>query len=223
MTKLEWDAVGERTFETGVEKGVFYPIGGAGVPWNGLVSVEEISSGAELQSYYFDGDKYVDHISSEDYQANVTAYTYPDEFEECDGLLEIQPGLFATRQRRKPFNLCYRTIVGNDVDGYEHGYKLHLVYNVTASPSPRGYQSLGADPSAINFVWQVNAVPVPSVTNKPTAYLVVDSTRIDSGILLGLENVLYGTDTEDPAFPTQSEVSALLAGSYITEFITEPL
>lgn len=222
MTKVVWDAVGERRFESGLDRGVLYVQDGAsGVPWNGLISVDEKSSGGEVQSFYFDGDKYLDVVANEDFLATVTAFTYPDEFDECNGDYEIHPGLFATLQPRKRFDLSYRTLIGNDLDP-DLGYKIHLVYNATASPSQKTNTTLSSAATALNFQWDVNCVPAPSDIYKPTAHIVVDSTKVDFP-LTDLENLLYGSDFNDPIFPTQGEVISILISLGLREPITEPI
>lgn len=222
MTKLVWDDVGKRKFEVGVDRGVFYLPSDIGVPWNGLISVEEVVSGGESQPLYFDGIKYLDLVLAEDFKAIVSAYTYPNKFQQCDGTFIVDNGLFAHLQPRKPFNLCYRTLMGNDVESTDYGYKLHLIYNAMASPSSRPNRTMTIDPDAINFQWEINAVPVSSSTFKPTAHFTLDSTRIVSATLAGLEAILYGSDTVDPIFPTLPDLIDIVANGYITEPISEP-
>jgi hypothetical protein len=159
VAKIEWDKVGERFFETGVDQGVLYPNDAPGVPWNGIISIEESVSGGEAEALYFDGIKYLDTVSAEDFQATLTAFTYPDEFAECEGTLELAEGMFLPYQRHQTFGLSWRTKVGNDLDGVDHGYKIHIVYQATAAPSARAYQTLSDSPSPLNFQWTINALP----------------------------------------------------------------
>ena len=223
MAKVVWDKTGERFYETGVDHGVLYPIqeGGLynkGVAWNGLVSVSESPSGAESTAVYADNIKYLNLLSAEEFGATVEAYTYPDEFAECDGSTIVTPGLTIGQQSRKMFGLCYRTMIGNDVDGQEHGYKLHLIYGCQASPSEKGYQTINDSPEAITFSWEVTTTPVNVTGHKATACLTVDSTKVDPGKLTALEEILYGKDpTEpegmdgvEPRLPLPDEVITLL-------------
>lgn len=199
MARLEWDGTGEKIFETGVEKGVLYPINAQGVytpgvAWNGLTSVSESPSGAEATALYADDIKYLNLYSAEEFGATIEAYTYPDEFAACDGSAELATGVVVGQQARKVFGLCYRTLLGNDVDGQDHGYKLHLIYGAMCSPSQKQYQTVNDSPSAITFSWEVKTTPVNVPNLKPTASLVIDSTKVDSTKLTTLENRLYGTD-----------------------------
>lgn len=223
MAKVVWDKTGERFYETGVDHGVLYPIqeGGLynkGVAWNGLTSVSESPSGAESTPVYADNIKYLNLLSAEEFSATVEAYTYPDEFAECDGSTIVTPGLTIGQQSRKMFGLCYRTMIGNDVDGQEHGYKLHLIYGCQASPSEKGYQTINDSPEAITFSWEVTTTPVNVTGHKATACLTIDSTKVDPGKLTALEEILYGKDpTEpqgmdgvEPRLPLPDEVITLL-------------
>lgn len=230
MSRLVWDKVGERLYETGVSKGVLYPIqtGGLynkGVAWNGLSAVTESPSGAEPTAVYADNIKYLNLMSAEDFGGTIEAYTRPDEFEECDGSKELAPGVYAGQQNRKMFGLCYQSIVGNDTESNDYGYKLHLVYGCLASPSEKGYQTVNDSPEAISLSWEFSTTPV-EITKlidgkklKPTAILVIDSTKTDVAKLAALEDILYGTNptTEDgtdgtePRLPLPDEVIELLA------------
>lgn len=223
MAKVVWDKTGERFYETGVDHGVLYPIqeGGLynkGVAWNGLVSVSESPSGAESTAVYADNIKYLNLLSAEEFGATVEAYTYPDEFAECDGSTIVTPGLTIGQQSRKMFGLCYRTMIGNDVDGQEHGYKLHLIYGCQASPSEKGYQTINDSPEAITFSWEVTTTPVNVTGHKATACLTIDSTKVNPEKLTALEEILYGKDpTEpegmdgvEPRLPLPDEVITLL-------------
>lgn len=215
MSKIVWDKTGERFYETGVDHAVLYPISAAGlynkgVPWNGITAITESPSGAEPNNLYADNIKYLVLVGAEDFGLTIEAYTYPDEWEECDGSAEIAPGVIAGQQNRKVFGLSYRTKLGNDVDGQDHGYKLHLVYGGLASPSERGYQTINDSPEPINPSWEVTTTPVDVPGFKPTARLIITSTKADPAKLKALEDILYGTDTEEPRLPLPEEVIELL-------------
>lgn len=200
MPRLEWDKVGERLYQTGTSMGVLYPaVNGAyptGVAWNGLTGVDENPSGAEANAHYADDIKYLELRSAEEFGATVTAFTYPDEFEECDGSAEPVEGMFIGQQTRKPFGLCYRTKIGNDTEGDDHGYILHLVYGATASPSQRSYKSVNDNPEPIEFSWEITTTPVKITGFKPVAHIRINSTKADAEKLTALESVLYGTNGE---------------------------
>jgi hypothetical protein len=218
MAVLAWDAVGTRTFETGVDHGVLYiPNNGgvydSGVAWNGLVSVSESPSGAEASPTYADNIKYLNLISAEEFSATLEAYTYPDEFQQFDGLSVPVPGVAIGQQARKAFALCYRTRKGNDLEGDEYGYKLHLVYGITAAPSEKAYTSVNDSPEAITFSWELSTIPAPVTGLRPTSLIVIDSTDVDAGDLAALELILYGAALVDPALPTPNEVIALFGGA----------
>jgi hypothetical protein len=222
MAKLTWDNTGERLYETGVDHGVLYipDSGGAytsGVAWNGLTTVTESPSGAEATALYADNIKYLNLISAEEFGATVEAYTYPEEFGQFDGTYSPSAGIHVGQQSRKPFGLSYRTRLGNDVDGSDHGYKLHLIYNATAAPSEKAYASINDSPEAITFSWELTTTPVSAGdTLKPTAQIVIDSTKVDATALAALEDALYGTAGDDPHLPTPAEVLAFFAGT-VTE------
>lgn len=211
MSRIVWDGTGERYYETGVKQGVLYPVDdkgvySEGVAWNGLTGVTESPSGAEATPLYADDIKYLNLMSAEDFGATIEAYTYPDEFAECDGSVEIAPGVSAGQQSRKMFGMCYRTALGNDTDGTEYGYKLHLVYNALASPSDKGYATINDSPEAITFSWEVTTTPVTIPGFKPSASLTINSTKVDAAKLKELEDILYGkdptgADTDDGAVP----------------------
>lgn len=215
MPKLVWDDTGKHLFETGVEKGVLYPqVEGAypkGVVWNGLSSVTESPSGAESNPTYADNIKYLNLVSAEEFGATVEAYTYPDEFAKCDGSAEISPGILIGQQERQKFGLCYRTVLGNDTEGNAYGYKLHIIYNATASPSEKQYQTINDSPEAITFSWELSTTPTNVDGHKPTASLVIDSTKVDEAKLKKLEDKLYGTESAEASLPTPNEIIALLA------------
>ena len=215
MSKIVWDAVGEHTFETGVRNGVLYlkDAQGAyntGVAWNGLTSVSESPEGAEATDLYADDIKYLTLMSAENFKATIEAYTYPDEFEECDGSASIANGVVIGQQSRKPFGLCYRTAIGNDTAGNEHGYKLHIVYGCQASPSEKQYSTINDSPEAITFSWEVNTTPVNVTGKKPTATLIIDSTKADKAKLTALEAILYGSESTEPRLPLPDEIATLM-------------
>ena len=215
MAKLTWDDTGKRLYETGVKQGVLYPIqtGGVyskGVAWNGLTAVTESPSGAEATALYADDIKYLSLYSAEEFGATIEAYTYPDEFMECDGSAELAEGVSIGQQSRKTFGLCYRTTIGNDVDGSNHGYKLHLIYGAMASPSEKAYASINDSPEAITFSWEVTTTPVSVTGMKPTASITIDSTKADPDCLAALEEVLYGGESEEARLPLPDEVKTLM-------------
>lgn len=209
--RLEWNRDGEKLYEAGVDRGVLYPLGGDGVPWNGLISVEEKDSGGQTEALRYDGIKYFDLVGGEDYQAVVTAYTYPDEFEECDGTRALVDGLLVTRQPRKPFGLCYRTMIGNDLVGEDYAYKIHLVYNATAAPSTKMNKTHTGTPEPLNFSWTIDAVPPRSTEFKPTAHIIIDSRTIPVDKMIEIEEHLYGNEEYNPYLPDQETVKAILS------------
>lgn len=216
MSKIVWDAVGEHIFETGVRNGVLYlkDAQGAyntGVAWNGLTSVSESPEGAEPTDLYADDIKYLSLMSAENFKATIEAYTYPDEFAECDGSATIADGVTIGQQSRKPFGLCYRTSIGNDTDGNEHGYKLHIVYGCQASPSEKQYSTINDSPDAVTFSWEVSTTPVNVNGKKPTATLIIDSTKADKAKLTALEAILYGAESTEPRLPFPDEIATLMA------------
>ena len=194
--KIKWDQTGEHFYETGVKNGVLYiPTSGVyskGVAWNGLTAVTESPSGAEATALYADDIKYLSLYSTEEFGATIEAYTYPDEFAECDGSATLVKGVQIGQQARKPFGMCYKTTIGNDTDGNDHGYKLHIIYGAMASPSERAYATINDSPEAITFSWEVTTTPVSVTGAKPTASIVIDSTKVDATKLADLEKVLYG-------------------------------
>lgn len=215
MAKLTWDQTGERLYETGVDHGVLYPIqeGGVytkGVAWNGLTAVTESPSGAEASPIYADNIKYLNLISNEEFGATIEAYTYPDEFAECDGSASIATGVFIGQQARKTFGLSYRTVLGNDVDSNDYGYKLHFIYGALAAPSEKAYSSINDSPEAITFSWEVTTTPVNVNGFKPTACITIDSTKADKTKLAALEAILYGSESEEARLPLPDEVVELM-------------
>jgi len=216
MPPLTWDGVGEKVYETGVDHGVLYLPDAAGVynagfAWNGLVTVTESPTGAEPNAQYADNIKYLNLISAEEFGGTIEAFTYPEEFAECDGTALPEPGVMVGQQVRKMFGMSYRTKVGNDVDGSDFGYKLHLLYGLQAAPSEKAYATINDSPEAITFSWEVTSTPVPVTGLKPTSLLVVDSTVVDPSDLAALEALLYGA-TVAAALPTPDAVIALFAG-----------
>lgn len=222
MVRMTWHESGKQFFETGVDRGVFYPKTGVGVPWNGLLSVKEDTVGGGVTPYYFDGVKYYDFVAGEDFQATVEAFSAPKEFSECDGLRAVVPGLYATNQRRKTFDFSYRTLIGNDVDYENHAYNLHLVYNVTAASASRDHSTIVKNAVPNTRSWTFHTVPVITYGNRPTAHLIIDSRDIDPFLLADLENRLYGSPAFDPHLPAQGDIANLFS-NMITEPITEPI
>lgn len=217
MSKIVWDKTGERYYETGVKNGVLYiPTGGVyskGVAWNGLTAVTESPSGAEPTPLYADDIKYLNLMSNEEFGATIEAYTYPDEFAECDGSASIATGVTIGQQTRKTFGLSYRTTLGNDTVGNDYGYKLHLIYGALAAPSEKGYATINDSPEAITFSWEVTTTPVSVTGFKPTASITIDSTKADPTKLAALEKILYGSDDEpatEPRLPLPDEIAALM-------------
>lgn len=214
MEKIVWDQTGERLYETGVKNGVLYVQENGtypkGVAWNGLTAVTESPSGAEPTALYADDTKYVNLVSAEEFGATVEAYTYPDEFAECDGSASIADGVYIGQQNRKTFGLSYKTTVGNDVNNNNHGYKLHLIYGAVASPSEKSYSTINDSPDAITFSWEISTTPVNVTGHKPTALLTIDSTKVDPTKLAKLEDILYGSTTADARLPLPDEIVSIL-------------
>lgn len=212
--KLSWDNSGERLYETGVKNGVLYVQNAGkypkGVAWNGLTAVTESPSGAEATPLYADDIKYLELTSEEEFGGTIEAYTYPDEFAECDGSAELATGVKISQQKRKAFGLAYRTTIGNDEDGNDHGYKLHLVYGCKAAPSEKAYATINDSPEAITFSWEFTTTPVAVTGHKPTAHIEIDSTKADPTCLAALEAKLFGSQSEDPQLPLPDEVKTLM-------------
>lgn len=216
MPKLVFDKSGERLYETGVDRGVLYvqdekgeyP---TGVVWNGLINVNEAPSGAESTPLYADNIKYLQLLSAEEFGATIEAYTYPDEFEVCDGSAELAEGITIGQQDRKTFGMCYRTIVGNDVKGNNLGYKLHLIYGAIAAPSEKAYQTVNDSPEAITFSWEITTTPVEVKGHKPTASLVIDSTKVSADSLKKIEDALYGAESGSAKLPLPDEILTIIA------------
>ena len=216
MSKLIWDEDAKRTYETGVSKGVLYPVQddgkySLGVAWNGLTAVTESPSGAEATPMYADNIKYLNLISAEEFGATVEAYTYPDEFEACDGSAEIKPGVSIGQQDRKKFGMSYVTVLGNNEKGNSYGYKIHLIYGATAAPSEKAYNTINDSPEAITFSWELSTTPVEVNGFKPTSTITIDSTKIDAEKLKKLEDKLYGSETGDATLLLPNEIMTLLA------------
>ena len=225
--KLVWDKTGEHYYETGVKNGVLYPMSASGtypkgVAWNGLTAITESPSGAEATALYADDIKYLNLMSNEEFGATVEAYTYPDEFAECDGSASLTEGVYIGQQARKTFGLCYRTTLGNDSKGNDYGYKLHIIYGAMASPSEKAYSTINDSPDAITFSWELSTTPVAVANFKPTASLTIDSTKVDPQKLAALEEILYGKDgtgedhstgAVDPRLPLPDEIANIMKGS----------
>lgn len=219
MSRVTWDDVGKRLYETGTKMGVLYVQGAdgnyqAGVPWNGLMSVTESPSGAEPTPLYANDAKYLELMSNEEFGFSIGAYTYPEEFAVCDGSAEIAKGVTIGQQPRSSFGMTYRTVIGNDVKGSDYGYKLHIVYGAKASPSEKGYSSINDSPEAIEFSWECTTTPVSAKGFKPTAHLEIDSTKVDAGKLKQIEDMLYGKDGDsgsgtEPKLPLPDEIIAI--------------
>ena len=223
MSKLKWDQTGERLYETGVKNGVLYPLSSegtysGGVAWNGLTAVTESPSGAEATPLYADDIKYLNLFSTEEFGATIEAYTYPDEFAECDGSKSIADGVFIGQQPRKTFGMCYRTALGNDTEGSDHGYKLHIIYGAKATPTEKAYATINDSPEAITFSWELSTTPVNVTGFKPTASVVIDSTKCNAEKLASLEEILYGKDPStlggedgtEPRLPLPDEIKTLI-------------
>lgn len=215
MAKIIWDQTGERFYETGVKKGVLYLQGTAGtydsgVPWNGLTAITESPSGAETTSLYADDTKYLNLLSVEEFGATIEAYTYPEEFAACDGSAQLVGGVTIGQQPRSTFGLSYVTTLGNDTDGNKHGYKIHIIYGCTASPSEKAYSTINDSPEAITFSWEVKTTPVNVTGFQPTASVIIDSTKVDPVKLAALESALYGSDEAEPTLPLPDSIAAMI-------------
>ena len=222
MAKLVWDKSSERLYETGIKNGVLYVQGTGGtypkgVAWNGLTAVTESPSGAEPTPLYADDIKYLNLLSTEEFGATIEAYTYPDEFAECDGSKSIATGVYIGQQARKAFGMCYKTTLGNDTEGNDHGYKLHIIYGALAAPSEKAYETINDSPEAITFSWEISTTPVNVTGSKPTATIVIDSTKANPEKLAALEVILFGADAPngegagtDPRLPLPDEIATLM-------------
>ena len=215
MPKLIWDQTGERFYETGVQQTVLYPqgLGGTypeGFAWNGVIGITESPSGAEATPLYADNIKYLNLISTEEFGASIEAYTYPDEFGQCDGSAELVAGVNVGQQTRKTFGLSYKTLKGNDESGDDHGYKLHLIYGALAAPSEKGYATVSDSPEAITFSWELTTTPVEVPGFKPAASITIDSTKVDPAKLKALEGILHGSEEEAARLPLPAEIATLM-------------
>lgn len=217
MAKLVWDKTGERFYETGVKNGVLYVYDtakkayGTGVAWNGLTAVTESPSGAEATALYADDIKYLNLLSTEEFGATIEAYTYPDEFAECDGSATLSEGVFIGQQKRKTFGMAYKTTLGNDTDGNDYAYKLHIIYGALAAPSEKAYATINNSPEAITFSWEVTTTPVEVTGHKPTASITIDSTKADKTKLEALEKKLFGDAETEPTLPMPDEIATLFS------------
>jgi hypothetical protein len=210
LATLEWDRVGERYFETGIDRGVLYLKDGRSVPWNGLRSVEE-GSDSESASFYLDGVKYLHRVTPGDFSGKLTALTYPDEFDEVVGTREVGTGMYYYNQDPKMFNLSYRTRIGNDIDGVDHAYKLHVLYNLIATPDPANYQSISDQVQPVDFGWTLSGTPPVVAGHRPTVHICIDSRDADPFILETLEGLLYGSPTTNPRLPPLDELTSLMS------------
>jgi hypothetical protein len=205
MAAITWDNISERTYQTGIDRGVLYPQDGPAVPWNGLVGVEE-SSNSELKAYYLDGVKFLENLSPGDFEAKLKAITYPEEFDRIMGFAIVTPGLIVTEQEPKSFNLSYRTLVGNPIEGTDYGYKIHILYNLLADPDTRSYQTLSGTDQPMEFVWNLTGTPPKINKFRPTVHVVIDSRTTPIDVMTMIETRLYGSETTPPSFPTIMEV-----------------
>jgi hypothetical protein len=210
MARISWGTPGEKFYEAGVDRGVLY-VDSAGVVWNGLSSVQESASGGDPQPYYLDGYKYVQLAATEDFQATIEAYSSPREFGPCDGSTELYSGLTVTQQKRKQFSLSYRSKVGDDISGLDLGYKIHLVYNALAAPSDRDHKTIGDGVDLTTLSWAISTQPPTATGFRPTSHFIVDTRRTTSGRITTLEDILYGTVSTSPRFPTVTELLAIMA------------
>ena len=217
MSRLIWDQNGERLYETGVKNGVLYVMNngayGTGVPWNGLTAVTESPSGAEATALYADDIKYLNLYSAEEFGATIEAYTYPPEFAECDGSASLATGVSIGQQARKTFGMCYKTTIGNDTEGADYGYKLHIIYGAMAAPSEKAYASINDSPEAVTFSWEITTTPVNVTGFKPTACITIDSTKADQTCLKALEDMLFGSEEGEPTLPLPDVVKTTMTSS----------
>ena len=215
---LVWDETGKKLFETGVSNVALYPqdttgVYGAGVAWNGVTNISESPSGAEATTLWANNGKYLNLYSVEEYASSIEAYTYPDEFAECDGSAEIAKGVRIGQQTRKSFGLAYKTLIGSDTDGNDHGYKLHLVYGCKAAPSERSHATVNDSPEALSFSWEISTTPVSVTGHKPTASVEIDSTKVDAEKLAAFEKILFGSTEAAARLPLPDEVASLFAAA----------
>lgn len=220
MAQLSWDSIGERFYEIGVDRGVLY-VNDVGYAWNGLVSIDEAPTGGDPTPFYYDGEKYLNLAAREEFEATINAYYSPEQFDQCDGILPAATGLFATQQRRKPFGLSYRTKIGSDTDGHDHGYKIHIVYNALVAPTQRTRSSISDDIDIPVLSWPITTKPVPVPGMMRTAHFVIDSTEAGPIAMSSLEDLLYGDDLADAVLPTVQQLLDIFTDS--EEFIVEEL
>lgn len=209
MTRMDWTAIGERFYESGVDRGVLYVGTDDGVPWVGLISVNELNSTAERKAYYLDGVNYLNRLIPGEFEATIEAYTYPEEFRQCDGTLTVGNGLFITQQRRKSFGLSYRTRIGNDTMGLDYAYKIHIVYNASAKPSDHDHRTLTEAASAFNFSWAISTKPAVLSNLVPSAHFIIDSRETPEALLGVIEDILYGSTSSNPRLPDAGELRYL--------------
>ena len=219
MSRITWGGVGDKIYETGTDRGVYYPANNqgeytGGVPWNGLTAVSESPSGAEPNKHYADNGEYANILSAEEFSATIEAFTWPDEFEQSDGVVQPVPGVSVGQQNRRPFGFSYRTIIGNDTEGQEFGHKIHLIYGATAAPSEKAYATVSDSTEPTTFSWELSTSPVAvgtigGVEYRPTATLTISSLELDAAKWAELEDILYGSDSEEPRLPLPSEVFGL--------------
>ena len=218
MPAISWDTSGQRYYEAGVDKGVLFAQGFEGVPWNGLVAVNETPSGGAAESYYIDGVKYVSVSAYEEFAATIEAFTYPEEFNECEGIQEVNVGLYATSQPRKPFSLAYRTMIGNDLQS--SAYKLHLVYNAMVAPTQRANKSNAPDIELMTFSWAITTTPITVAGRRNTAHLILDSRYMNSDALAAIEAILYGTSSTTPKMPSLADMNAAI-NAHVTVLVVD--
>lgn len=216
-TKLVWDQDSEKLYQTGVDKGVLFPmtagVYGAGVAWNGLINVNESPSGAEPTALWADNRKYLELMSVEEFGFTIEAYMSPEEFDACDGSMELAPGVYAGQQNRQSFGFSYRTLIGNDTEGTDHGYKIHLVYGAKAKPSSRDNATVNDSPEAMTLSWECTTTPVEVPNGKPTAHIIIDSTRVSEGKMKAIEDIIYGSETAAAKMPSIEEVITLMSAA----------
>lgn len=213
MPRLTWSTIGQRYYELGVDRAVLFVDDAPGVSWSGIVSIDESPSGGDAQAYYLDGVKYLNLAEREEFEATLNAFYSPPEFDACDGVGLIRPGLFASQQRRKPFSLSYRTRIGNDTEGVEHGYKIHILYNALAAPTQRSYSSFSESPEAPVLSWAIRTKPIPVPEMQRSAHLTVDTTTAPAYAVETLESILYGDESAPPRLPTPDEVVGMFTNA----------
>ena len=217
MAELIWGELSNRVYETGIDRGVLYVDDNPGVPWDGLISLDQEPTGGAIREFYLDGEKIMSLSKDTDFKAKLTAYSSPPEFDLCDGMAFLRNGLFSTMQPRKPFGLAYRTTVGNGTDGDDFGYKIHLIYNCMAVPSNQSFKSKGDKPNLTNFTWDISTKPEVVPGSKKTAHLVIDSTKAYDWAISSIEQILYGTADQDPRLPLPTEVVQIFEDNSILQ------